>query len=353
MVQLPERQAILEKMRSFDYAEHIYKELYSSCPGKFEVPISDWDEFRLRLESCGYKGNIPDSAPSPITSWISENFFFNENQDVAIVKNDRFCPPFWHQLEFIKVVYIVSGSAVLFTENGKTVIEEGNLCIVPPKVRNAAFSYDDGDIVINIIIKRSTFEKSFASLLAEASMLSDYLWQILYRKNGGDVIYFTKKSETDITDVVLQIYGELNLEENTSNIMLKSYLMLFFGQMLRYYSAVSTPDKRVSSNGPHLSSIMKYMSEHRRTVTLPELSLEFHFSEGYLSRYLKNQTGEPFNILLKEMRMEQAAVMLQNSNVSVEEVCGAVGYSDVSRFYRNFKERYGMTPAQFRRAGSV
>ncbi len=51
--------------------------------------------------------------------------------------------------------------------------------------------------------------------------------------------------------------------------------------------------------------------------------------------------------------IEQAAVMLQNSRFSIEEVCSAVGYSDISRFYRNFKEQYGMTSAQFRQINVI
>lgn len=355
MAQLESHAEILGILRNFYRDKEIYKELYEACPGAFETPIRDWAELRERLRLGGYSGKVPDSAPSPIMSWLSEEFFFRDGQDVAIVKNDRYCPPFWHKLEFIKAVVVVRGSASFFAEGGMFVIEEGNLCIVPPGVENATFSNDDGDIVVNIIVKRSTFERSFASLLSESSMLSDYLWRMLYKKSGGDVLFFKKKADGDITEQVLEIYRELNFEDPVSNIMLKSLLMLFFGLMLRYYEI----DRACGENTPGgkkdvlLADIVKYMNDHKQTVTLPELAARFHFSEGYLSRYIRRETGEPFNVLLREMRIEQAAVMLRNSNVSVEEVSGAVGYSDISRFYRNFRERYGMTPAQFRRSEMI
>ena len=354
MMRVEERTETLGHMREFFAAERIYKELYAACPGAFETPIYNWEEFRKRLSDGGVSARELDDAPSPIMPWLSEDFFFNaENEDVAIVKNDRYCPPFWHRLEFIKVVYVVSGSATFFTEGKRVDIGEGNLCIVPPGVLNATFSHDDRDIVINIIIKRSTFEKSFASLLSEASVLSDYLWEMLYKKNGGRVIYFKKMLDDDITEQALHIYRELNFEKKASNIMLKSYLMLFFGQMLRYYEADRRYDEKRDREDFRIADIIKYIDENKATVTLPRLAERFHFSEGYLSRRIRQETGQPFNVLLREMRIGQAAVMLCNSNVPIEEICCAVGYGDVSRFYRNFRERYGMTPAQFRRTGII
>ena len=354
MMRQEEIQTIMNQLMEFLPAESRYKELYAACPEVFNMPIYNWEEFRNRLQESDFDIEIPHEAPSPILPWLSEDEWFPEKRlDVSIVMNDRYCPPFWHRLEFIKIVYVASGSADLFVGDRKIKITEGNLCIVPPGVENATFSYNDDDIVINIIIKRSTFEKSFASLLMESSRLSDFFWRMLYKKNENKVILFKKSNDSDLTEQVLQLYRELNLESSPSNIMLKSYLMLFFGHMLRHYERDDGDSDREQEKDSHLTDILRYMSDHKETVTLPELAARFCFSEGYLSRYLRQKTGEPFNVLLKEMRIEQAAVMLQNFDFSIEEVCCAVGYSDISRFYRNFKEHYGMTPAQFRQINII
>lgn len=354
VIQHEERQTILQSLTGFLRAEDLYKELYISGPGAFDTPIYSWEEFIDRLKKIEYNKDLPRTAPSPIAPWLSEDDFFPEKRlDVSIVRNDRYCPPFWHRLEFIKIVYVVSGNAVFFVKDRRIHITEGNLCLVPPGVENATFSHSDDDIVINIIIKRSTFEKSFASLLMETSRLSDFFWQMLYKKNGNTVLFFRKADGSDLTEQVLQLYRELNLERLPSNIMLKSYLMLLFGHMLRHYERDDGVSDKEQKKDSRLTDILGYMNDHKQTVTLPMLAERFHLSEGYLSRYLRRETGEPFNVLLKEMRIEQAAVMLQNSDFSIEEVCSAVGYTDLSRFYRNFKEQYGMTPAQIRRISVI
>lgn len=41
-------------------------------------------------------------------------------------------------------------------------------------------------------------------------------------------------------------------------------------------------------------------------------------------------------------------MFLVESDLSIEEIVAAVGYENQSYFYRQFKERYGMTPRKYR-----
>ena len=97
-----------------------------------------------------------------------------------------------------------------------------------------------------------------------------------------------------------------------------------------------------------LEKTIRYIRENYTTVTLTSVAKHFGKSEGYLSRYIRRETGKTFRFLLKEFRMKQAANMIENSTCNMEEVAEAIGYSDISCFYRNFKESFGCTPQQYR-----
>lgn len=71
-------------------------------------------------------------------------------------------------------------------------------------------------------------------------------------------------------------------------------------------------------------------------------------SIGYLSRYIKSRTGYTFSALVQKLRLKEAAYLLINSGLSVEEIVYRIGYTDLSNFYRVFKETYQMTPGEFR-----
>ena len=51
---------------------------------------------------------------------------------------------------------------------------------------------------------------------------------------------------------------------------------------------------------------------------------------------------------LQELRIEQAKELLESTRLSIEQIVGQVGYSDVSAFRRLFSKRAGLTPAQYR-----
>ena len=342
---------IKERLLEFQEAERYYKKLYELNPILYKEPIWNWTELVKKLnKEHSETVSISPIPPSAMAPKLYEKDWFPEgDNEVELIKNARYCPAFWHELEFIKIICVLQGEVVLYLNHKKIVMKETDLCIISPNVTNAMFSSNDNDLVINIIMKRSKFEQAFASLLVENTRISDFFWQMLYTKNSNRVILFKCKNDTGVMDIVLKLFHELNHENLSSNIMVKSYIMLLFGYILRYYKEDSTTLGQIYENQERISHIIRYINENKSWITLPELAEHFHLSQGYLSRYIKRETGTTFIALLKKFRLQQAVKMLANSNCAIEEIIEAVGYTDTSRFYRNFKEMYGMTPMQYRK----
>jgi transcriptional regulator GlxA family with amidase domain len=53
-------------------------------------------------------------------------------------------------------------------------------------------------------------------------------------------------------------------------------------------------------------------------------------------------------LYLQEIRVNQAKQLLKQSNLSVAEVCYAVGYQDTSHFSSLFRRSAGVAPAEYR-----
>ncbi len=51
---------------------------------------------------------------------------------------------------------------------------------------------------------------------------------------------------------------------------------------------------------------------------------------------------------MQEKRLSQAAYMLKNTRIGVEEISKAVGYENKSYFYRLLNARFGMSPKKYR-----
>ncbi len=62
----------------------------------------------------------------------------------------------------------------------------------------------------------------------------------------------------------------------------------------------------------------------------------------------KAQTGMMFVEYVREVRLDRAAATLVQTTRSVKEVWAGVGYNDAANFDHDFKQRFSMTPTQYR-----
>lgn len=99
-----------------------------------------------------------------------------------------------------------------------------------------------------------------------------------------------------------------------------------------------------------LISFESYVQENLSLthLSVPLLAAAFTMSESSLRRMLKQLTGLTPAKYLQEMRLDKARQLLENEKVAVKKVALNVGFSDVRTFSRNFKNRFGKLPSDYR-----
>ena len=90
--------------------------------------------------------------------------------------------------------------------------------------------------------------------------------------------------------------------------------------------------------------------EYAQPLNVEALARGVHMSAGHLSRAFRAAYGEsPYSYLMTR-RIERAMALLQRGDLSVTEVCFAVGCSSLGTFSTRFTELVGMPPSAYRRA---
>ena len=69
----------------------------------------------------------------------------------------------------------------------------------------------------------------------------------------------------------------------------------------------------------------------------------------HVSRSFRKYLKKTPSTYLKEVRLKKAAELLRNTNFSVKEVCYHSSYENANYFHKQFREFYGMTPAEYRK----
>jgi AraC-like DNA-binding protein len=90
--------------------------------------------------------------------------------------------------------------------------------------------------------------------------------------------------------------------------------------------------------------------DYAQPLDVEALARGVHMSAGHLSREFRRAYGEsPYSYLMTR-RIERAMALLRRGDMSVTEVCFAVGCSSLGTFSTRFTELVGVPPSAYRRA---
>ena len=89
--------------------------------------------------------------------------------------------------------------------------------------------------------------------------------------------------------------------------------------------------------------------EYAQPLDVEALARGVNMSAGHLSREFREAYGEsPYSYLMTR-RIERAMALLRRGDMSVTDVCFAVGCSSLGTFSTRFTELVGMSPSAYRR----
>ena len=91
--------------------------------------------------------------------------------------------------------------------------------------------------------------------------------------------------------------------------------------------------------------ILTHLSEK---LKVDDLANRVHLNADYLNRLFRRQKGIPINKFIIRERMELAAKLLKESNLSAIAVAQEVGYQNYSNFAVKFREYFGVNPGKKR-----
>ena len=85
-------------------------------------------------------------------------------------------------------------------------------------------------------------------------------------------------------------------------------------------------------------------------LTDEKLAEQVGLSRSHFRYLFKAVTGMPFKRYLSQVRLTEAKKLITDTRMSVREVCYAVGYQELSSFYRAYRAFHGVAPTADRHA---
>jgi transcriptional regulator GlxA family with amidase domain len=146
----------------------------------------------------------------------------------------------------------------------------------------------------------------------------------------------------DLTIYLIQIF----CGQNIAQLCERHCLM---GTRRDYQRLTVDTIERKQHQDTRILAIQDWVETHyAEPISTNELTARFGFSTRNLTRRFKASTGVSLQVYIQEYRLEIAKTLLEDSSLSIQEICFKVGYESLTVFGRRFKAYTGYSSSQYR-----
>lgn len=240
------------------------------------------------------------------------------------------------------LVYLCSGELEIEQEGRRTVLHEGE----------CAFMRRDHRMILQRRVRQG---KPYRSVVLKFSrnFLRGFFQQLdrrllpAYAKRNRDSLYLLPADRPDIQSLFRSVlpFFEAEVKPSEEQLRLKMveglYVLLNTDKSL-YASLFDFTD-------PWKIDLMDFMEQnYMDDLSLEEMASYTGRSLSTFKRdFQKYSELTPQRWIIRR-RLEAACELLRTSQLKVSEVCGKVGFKNLSHFSKIYKERYGMAPTEMR-----
>ena len=285
---------------------------------------------------------------------ITESDVFRSNEEIAVFLQD---PDFKNRLckqDFVDVLFVLKGNCTCkFYKTDLTVSPESvflsrhSFCMIPHQVIHS-FSPDQDCQILHIFFKLDSLRSHYSDLISANNTLLLFCSNILYQTHYWNYLYFSV-SYTDRLDALLaEMYEEFHHKQIFhQNMLYYSSGMLFTLMERQLLSQIS-----VSPSNPlrlvRYDQIYSYICDNYSLTSAREIAEYFHISQSYLCK-LFHENGTTVTTVIQEIRLQHTRSLLEQSDLSIQNIAELVGYHDLTYFIKLFKRYFSITPYQYRK----
>ncbi len=223
---------------------------------------------------------------------------------------------------FSFLYHVIKGHATIECEYGTFTLSEGNWYLIPSRL---SFSYRCEDfmdhvyfhIMLHDIEHRDFLQQCRIPLATSYKKFPDFVLQNLSGKK----------------DILTALATRNFLYETVLAILTENKITL-----------------RASSLSPVVHSALSYINANLSAeLTTEEIAKQVFVSKSTLTKHFKNELSVSVQEYLYDVILSEASRMLLKDNRSIFEISQKLGFSDQFYFSRRFKEKYGVSPREFKK----
>lgn len=293
----------------------------------------------------------PETLPSQKISdigVISEAINIVPGYDFSAVKQFNFPNALRHKCNYYTLVYLYEGSGQLILDENTFQMQAGDFYLVPPGVYYAIQPTLDS-LCICMNLRQSFVAAEYKNVFHENPLITSFITNSLATEHNMTYLAIHTGENEMVPTLVLAIFTEYINQDKYSNATMKNMLSLMFALILRNDKTTMDASIKATRLDQQYQQIIQYLKQNYQTADLSSLSEHIHFSKQYICKIVKEKTGDTFNTLLMNIRLEMVEQYLLESDLTLENIAYLCGFTAPSHLSKVFKNHYGMSPSSYRK----
>ncbi len=253
-----------------------------------------------------------------------------------------------HKHDYIEIIYMCSGKTTHWVnDDTKIVLGQGELLFLNQHAAHAIEAADESDIAINFIILPEFFDVAFSMLEGENELRNFLIGSLMKDTGKSDYLHFKVADVLPVQNLIENMIWSLLMQQGHGRNINQISMGLLFLHLMNYTEKIEQHSDSQKESITAMTAL-RYIEDKYRVASLTELATELNVSVYQLSRLIKQNTGSTFKELLQRKRLNKAVQLLSETKLSISDIIAYVGYDNASYFFRIFKERYGVSPREYR-----
>ncbi|MBQ9975031.1 MAG: helix-turn-helix domain-containing protein [Clostridia bacterium] len=285
---------------------------------------------------------------------IKKDYFFKHNPVHIHLSNE--CSEYvgvLHKHKFVEVVYIISGRAKHIIDSKEYYVKKGDVSVINCDEAHAFIEdkeYGEKFLAYDLMFTPDFLDNSCLSSDDFSLLSSSFLFFSMFPDEKGfkERFNFIPNCSYELGLVFEKIYREYKGCRTGYINLIRLYTAEIIIRLLRKIQTVD--ENRLSDTQRNtVLEITQYLEQnYNMKIKIDEIASRMFFSQNYLSKIFKQETGLSIHEFLTDIRIKQACKKLSSTSDNIADIATECGFSDMKSFYCIFKKYMGETPKRYR-----
>ena len=178
----------------------------------------------------------------------------------------------------------------------------------------------------------------------------------IFRSGGYPIFHLKEEEKEEIAAIFRKMMREISSDYAYKYDLLRNYVLelIHYGQKLQPASALYT----THNASARVASLFAELLERQFPIESPQQRLALRTAKDYaerlavhvnhLNKVLKEKTAKTTTELISSRVVQEAKILLKQTNWNVSEIAYCLGFEEVAHFSNFFKKQAGSSPLAFR-----